>query len=133
MSIREYELGNAELEVLSVLWDHGAQPVRQVMNHLHRSGRRVAYTTVQTLLTRLEQKGFVASDKSDLAYVFRAKLSRERVRRSRLKTLVRELYAGEPAALALHLIRSQRLSPGEIAELHQLIEELDSGDQASQS
>ena len=132
MSSREYELGTAELEVLTVLWDRGALPVRQVMNHLHRGGRRVAYTTVQTLLTRLEQKGFVASDKSDLAHVFRAKLSRERVRRSRLKTLVRQLYDGEPAALALHLIRSERLGPEEVAELHKLIEQLDSDDKPSE-
>ncbi len=128
MSSRKYELGTAELEVLSVLWEQGPLPVRQVMNHLHDQGRRVAYTTVQTLLTRLEQKGFVASDKSDLAYVFKARLSREKVRRSRLKTLVRELYDGAPAALALHLIQSERLSQEEIAELHRLIEELASSD-----
>ena len=128
MSSRKYELGTAELEVLSVLWEQGPLPVRQVMNHLHDQGRRVAYTTVQTLLTRLEQKGFVASDKSDLAYVFKARLSREKVRRSRLKTLVRELYDGAPAALALHLIQSERLSPEEIAEQHRLIEELASSD-----
>jgi predicted transcriptional regulator len=127
MAKRQYDLGAAELDVLTVLWEQGPLPVRQVMNHLHRGGRRVAYTTVQTLLTRLEQKGYVQSDRSDLAYVFRAKLSQERVRKSRLKSLVRDLYDGTPAALALHLIQSERFSPEEIAELRKLIDRLDPG------
>ncbi|MHC4092897.1 MAG: BlaI/MecI/CopY family transcriptional regulator, partial [Planctomycetota bacterium] len=59
-----YDLGSAELEILKTLWEEGPVTVRSVMNALHRRGRRVAYTTVQTTLTRLEQKGCVKSDKS---------------------------------------------------------------------
>ena len=88
MAERQYDLGDAELGALKTLWDHGPATVREVLSHLHDSGRRVAYTTVQTLLTRLEQKGYVTSNKSELAYVYRAKLTRDRVTRSRLKTLV---------------------------------------------
>ena len=68
MGQRDFDLGDAELEVLAVLWDEGPTAVRQVMNRLHEQGRRVAYTTVLTVLTRLEQKGLVRSDKSDMAY-----------------------------------------------------------------
>ncbi|MHC4711323.1 MAG: BlaI/MecI/CopY family transcriptional regulator, partial [Planctomycetota bacterium] len=71
MAPRESDLGTAELEVLKALWDHGPATVRQVMNHLHQLSRQVAYTTVLTFLTRLEQKGYVKSDKSDVAYVYR--------------------------------------------------------------
>ncbi len=125
MSQRQYELGSAELEVLKVLWDAGPSTVRDVLNHLHDRGRQVAYTTVQTLLTRLEQKGCVRSDKSDLAHVFRAKVTRNRVTRSRLKTLVNQLYDGAAGPLVLHLVRHERLTPDEIDELHRLIDELD--------
>ena len=62
MTDRQYDLGVAELEVLKALWDEGPSTVRQVMERLHRIGRRVAYTTVLTFLSRLEQKGFVRSD-----------------------------------------------------------------------
>ena len=96
MTQREYELGDAEFDVLKVLWDSGPGTVREVMTELHERGRRVAYTTVQTLLSRLEQKGFVTSNKSELAFVFRAKLTKEKVRRSRLQWLVRHLYDGAP-------------------------------------
>ncbi len=126
MAERQYELGDAELQVLKVLWEHGPAPVRDVMTHLHEQGRRVAYTTVQTLLTRLEQKRYVTSDKSEFAFVYRAKLTRDRVTRSRLRTLVTQLYDGAAGPLVLQLVRSQQLTSGEIDELHKLIDRLDS-------
>ncbi|MCH7720233.1 MAG: BlaI/MecI/CopY family transcriptional regulator [Planctomycetes bacterium] len=125
MAEREYDLGSAELEVLRVLWDEGAATVREVMNILHHQGRQVAYTTVLTFLTRLEQKGFVASDKTDVAYIYKPKLSRDRVRKSRLRNLVRQLYDGAPGPLVLQLVRQGKLSGSEIAELQALIERLD--------
>jgi predicted transcriptional regulator len=128
MNQRQYELGSAELEVLKVLWDAGPSTVRDVLNHLHAHGRQIAYTTVQTLLTRLEQKGCVRSDKSDLAHVFRARVTRNRVTRSRLKTLVNQLYDGAAGPLVLHLVRHERLTPDELEELHRLIAELDTQD-----
>jgi len=120
------DLGTAELEVLKALWDDGPGTVREVLNRLHDQGRRVAYTTVQTFLTRLEQKGYVVSDKSELAHVFRAKVSRERVSRSRLKSLLEQLYDGAAGPLVLQLVRTQRLSREDLAELQRLIGKLDS-------
>lgn len=125
MGKNDYELGAAEFEVLRILWDQGAQPVREVMNHLHAMNRRVAYTTVQTLLIRLEQKGFVTSNKRGLAHVFRAKLTRDRVRKSRLKAMVDQLYDGAAGALVLQLVRNEKLSSNELSELASLIENLD--------
>ncbi len=125
MPERHYDLGTAELEVLKVLWEHGRCTVRQVLACLHEAGRHVKYTTALTFLTRLEQKGYVASDKRGLAYVYRATLTRERVTRSRLKTLVQQLYDGAAAPMVLQLMRTQSFSPDEIAALHALIDELD--------
>jgi len=125
MPPREYDLGSAEFEVLKALWDQNPAPVRTVMNTLHTRGRKVAYTTVQTMLTRLEQKGFVTSDKSGLAYAYRPTVTRERFSRSRLKSLLNQLYDGAAGPLVLQLIKTQRLKPDEIEELHQLIERLD--------
>lgn len=126
MADRQYDLGKAELEVLKTLWDHGPTTVREVLLHLHEHGRRVAYTTVQTLLTRLEQKGYATSNKSELAYVYRARLTRDRVTRSRLKTLVHQLYDGAAGPLVLQLIRTEQFTTKEIEELQRLIDGLDS-------
>lgn len=123
---RQYELGDAELEVLRALWELRSATVRQVLDHLRGHGRNVAYTTVQTFLTRLEQKGVAKSDRSDLAYVYRATVSRERVSRSRLRSLLTQLYDGAAGPLVLQLVRSETLTPDELGELQKLIDRLDS-------
>ncbi len=125
MTDRLGELGTAELEVLKTLWDNGPCTVRDVLNHLQERGRRVAYTTVLTFLTRLEQKGFVGSNKSGLAYVYRAKVSRERVSRSRIRSLVSELYDGAAGALVLQLMQNEKLTAEEIDELQKLLDRLE--------
>lgn len=125
MAPREADLGTAELEVLKTLWDHGPSTVREVMNRLHERGRQVAYTTVLTFLTRLEQKGFVGSDRSAVAYVYRPRVTREKVSRSRLRSLLEDLYDGAAAPLVLQLVRDERFTPEEIIELQQLIDSLD--------
>jgi BlaI family penicillinase repressor len=126
MGRREYSLGKGELEVLRALWDQGPASVRDVMNYLHERGRKVAYTTVQTVLGRLEQKGVVQSDRAGLAYVYRARVSRARFSRSRLTSLLDQLYDGAAGQLVLQLIRTKRLTTEEIEELRKLIERLDS-------
>jgi predicted transcriptional regulator len=121
----ETDLGDAELEVLKALWELGQAPVREVMNHLHEAGRRVAYTTVLTVLTRLEQKGFVASDKSGVAYVYRPKVSRAKVTRSRLRSLIEQLYDGSAGPLVLQLVQQEKLSVEEIEALQRLVDGID--------
>ena len=122
---REYELGEAELVVLRVLWEGGAQTVREVMTRLHERGRKAAYTTVLTFLTRLEQKGYVSSNKEDTAYVYRSKVTRESVTRSRVRALMEQLYDGAAGPMVLQLIENERLSSDEIAKLRKLIDDLD--------
>ena len=126
MPPREADLGEAELEVLKALWDEAPLTVREVMNLLHEQGRKVAYTTVLTFLTRLEQKGFVKSDKSELAYVYTPVISREGVAKSRLKSFLSQLYDGAAGPLVLQLMRDEKFSSDEIAELQKLIDRLDS-------
>ena len=119
------DLPAAELEVLKALWDRGPVTVRQVMNHLHKRNRKIAYTTVLTFLTRLEQRGLVSSDKSGLAYVYSAKVTRERVMKSRLRSFLEDVYDGAAAPLVLQLVREEKLSRKDIEELQKLIDELD--------
>ena len=126
MSEGEYKLGSTEQEVLQALWGVGQGNVRQVLNEMHARGRNLAYTTVQTMLTRLEHKGFVESDKSGMAYVYRAAVDREEVMRSRVRSVVEQFFDGAAAPLVLQLIQTEKFSADEISELHKLIDKLDS-------
>ena len=131
MAPRENDLGTAELEVLKALWDHGPATVRQMLNHLHDQGRQLAYTTVLTFLSRLEQKRFVKSDKSDQAYVYRPIVSRQKVTATRLRSVIEQLYDGAAAPMVLQLMREENFSSDEIAELQNLIDQLDAQRQRS--
>lgn len=122
---KDHDLSDAELAVLRVLWDHGPLTVREVMQHLHERGRRVAYTTVMTFLSRLEQKGVLTSDKGDVAYVYRPRVTREHVTQSRLRAVLDELFDGAAGPAVLHLVENQRLTPEERARLRALIDSLD--------
>lgn len=127
MGKRDYELGEAELAVLRTLWDGGPQTVRDVMARLHERGRKVAYTTVLTFLSRLEQKGYVASDKREQAYIYRAKVTRDSVTRSRVRSLLDQLYDGAAGPMVLQLIENERLSSDDINRLRVMIDDLDAG------
>jgi BlaI family penicillinase repressor len=119
------ELGEAELQVLRILWDRGPCTVRDVLEALHDSGRKVAYTTVLTTLTRLEQKKCASSNKSGMAYVYRANVSRDRIVQSRVGSLVQQLFDGAPGSLVAPLLESGRFTPEELAQFRELIDRLD--------
>ena len=78
-----------------------------------------------TVLTRLEQKGVVKSDKSGMAYVYRPILTRANVTKSRLRSLIEQLYDGAAGPLVLQLMREKKFSADEIAELQKLIDQVD--------
>ena len=115
-------MSNAEREVLKTLWEHGPGTVREINECLEHAGQQWAYSTVITLLGRLERKGYVTSDKSGLAHVFRAAVSRDEVVQERLTDLAEELCHGDPAPLVLALVQGHRFTPQEIAEFRKLID-----------
>lgn len=125
MPAKPPDLPPAELEVLKVLWDQSPISVRDVMNRLAERGRRLAYTTVMTFLERLEQKRCVRSRKEGAARLWEPAITRDRVERSRLGTLLDEMYDGAAAPLVLRLVAEDRLTPDEISELQALIDGLD--------
>jgi BlaI family penicillinase repressor len=118
-------LSETELDVLKVLWELGSGTVREINEVLQRRKRQWAYTTVLTLLTRLQAKGYVDSDKSELAHVFRPSVSREKLLRQRLSRLADDLCEGTTAPLVHALVKGRRFSPQEIKGLRQLLQELD--------
>ena len=121
MAKRAPTIPDSELDVLRVLWDRGRGTVREILETLKDAGRQWSYATVATLLDRLEQKGLVASDRRDLAFVYSPKISAEEVRRKRLGNLVEKLYEGEPGLLVLHLLQSHQLAPEHAEQVRSLL------------
>jgi predicted transcriptional regulator len=117
-------VSDAEREVLLVLWEHPRLAVREIAEKLAESGASWQRTTVLTLLSRLEKKGYIASDRSGHAYVYRAVVSRDELVHQRMQELANELCDGRPAPLLLAFAERQKFTAEEIAELQRLVEEL---------
>lgn len=124
MGERQPAVSEAEGEVLKVLWEEGPGTVRAVHAELTRRGRAWAYTTVQTLLGRLEGKGYVRCDRSGAAHVFEAAVSRDGLLGERLRGLADQFCDGTTSPLLLALVEGG-LTPEEIQDLRRLIDELD--------
>ncbi len=124
MAKRPPTIPDSELDVLKVLWDKGQATVREALETLRGAGRQWSYATVATLLDRLESKGLVTSDRSDLAFVYRPAISSQEVQQRRLTSLVDKLYQGEPGLLVLHLLKSHPLDPGQAKEVRAVLDEM---------
>src|SRR3954469_6111761 len=124
MAKRLPTIPDSDLDALKVLWDRGQATVREALETLRAAGREWSYATVATLLDRLESKGLVTSDRSDLAFVYKPAISSQEVRQRRLSSLVDKLYQGEPGLLVLHLLKSHPLDPGQAKEVRAMLEEM---------
>lgn len=122
MGIIGPSVSDAELDVLKALWEHGPGTVRDVDAVLQR---RWAYNTVLTLLTRLREKGYVASEKQGVAHVFRAVVSRENLLRDRLTELADRVCDGTASPLMHALVKGRPFSPEEIEQFRRLLDELE--------
>jgi len=104
------DLAPLELECLSVLWPMGEGTVRDIHRVLAASRPR-AYTTVMTIMDRLEQKGIVARRKVGKAFRYQARLSAEEARLKAVEKIVEGFFDGSPAALAAHLSSLGGIAP----------------------
>lgn len=114
-------LANAELALMEVLWDHPAQTARTLRERLYPDAERAQHGTVQRLLQRLEDKGFLVRDRGHGAHQFSAALSREQYAAGQLETLADKLTGGSLAPLLTHLIESDRISEDELLRLRGIL------------
>src|SRR5262245_28164945 len=117
MARRRTRLSVGELEVLDVLWRHG--PVTLAAAH-QNFGREIGYTTVQTRLNRLVEKGIVKRSE-DRPAQYRAAVAPESVTAGHLDLLLERVSGGRVVPLVAQLVADRSLTPVEIAELKSLI------------
>jgi predicted transcriptional regulator len=125
MSTHHRSVTDTELEILKALWELGEGTVREVLDKLGPQGRGWAYTTAQTLLNRLEEKGCVASKKRGRAFVFRPVFTRDELLGRSLDDLASRVCDGKAMPLLLNLVQSPRFSRREQRRFKQLLDELE--------
>ena len=124
MATQRPAISDTELEVLKVLWDRSEGTVREILEEL-KPQKRWAYTTVQTLLNRLQTKGYVGSDRGGSAHVYRPAVSRDQLLQLRLNDLSRKLCEGTASPLVMALVEGVRFTPEEIDQFRKLLNQLE--------
>ena len=108
-----------QLAVMRVLWSHDEASVADVQRSM--TGRRLAPTTVATLLVRLEQRGLVSHRAEGRQYLYRTRVSPSDVRETATRELLRSLFDGDVTAFVSHLLDSRTLTREEVADLQRLV------------
>jgi predicted transcriptional regulator len=104
---------------MQVLWDQGPATVAEVRERL---AAPLAYTTVLTVLRKLEAKGYVARDEVGRAHRYRPAVDRDVARTSALRALARKLFNGSAAVLLTHAVQDHALSEADLARIRRLID-----------
>jgi len=111
----------AETEILRLIWQLERATVQGVCDHLPPD-RKIAYATVQTLLRRLEKKGYVKHDLEGKAHVFFPAAKREDVIKRSVNDFLNRLFGGDPIPLMHYLAEHGKISAEDVEELKGLID-----------
>jgi len=104
---------------MQVLWSRDEASVTDVQRAI--TGRRLALTTVATMLVRLEQRGLVSHRVDGRQFMYRSRVSPADVRESVTRELLRNLFDGDVTAFVTQLLNSRELTREEVADLQRLV------------
>jgi BlaI family transcriptional regulator, penicillinase repressor len=122
----ESKLTPGQLEIMSLFWEHGELGVAQVWKLL--SGRRrVARNTVQTMLARLVDRGWLQARASGNAFYFRAARARKSTLRGMVAQLLDTAFSGSASRMVMTLLEARRLTPDEARHIRALIDKAQEG------
>ena len=105
---------------MKVIWEQGPVTVRQVYETM-LGQRRVAYTTVMTMMNILEQKGYLKKRRQDRAFVYRPAQPRKRVIGSMVREFVDRVFNGSAEPLLVHLVEDLHLTESDLEEVRRMI------------
>ena len=121
---------DAELAILRVLWMRGRSTVREVFDALGGEG---AYTTVLKLLQIMTDKGLVRRDDTERTHVYEAAYSEDQTQKQIVSDLLDRVFDGSAAKLVLQALAAGTTTPGELAEIRQLLDRHRQGTASSRS
>ena len=111
-----------ELEIMHVVWGRPSVTVRDVYEELLQR-RKIAYTTVMTMMGILERKGYLRKRRGEKAYLYRPAQPMSRVLGSMVNDFVDRVFKGSAKPLLVHLVENDHLSEEELAEIAHLMKE----------
>jgi BlaI family transcriptional regulator, penicillinase repressor len=113
-------LTEQELEIMKIVWSRDVSTVRDVYEALLER-RKIAYTTVMTMMKILEQKRYLKKTLQDRAYVYRPSKPKQQVIRGMVREFVDRVFNGAAEPLLAHLVDDERLSRHDLEEITRMI------------
>jgi predicted transcriptional regulator len=116
-------LSNLEMQIMEAVWEHGPSSIRDIIERLPAK-KRPAYTTVQTMVVRLEaKKALKRARKVATAHIFEAVIPRDAARRRLIDDFL-AVFGGEPRPIMAHLVEAGKLTLDDVQEAEKHIRAL---------
>jgi BlaI family penicillinase repressor len=115
-------LTKQELEIMKIVWRLGNATVRDVYETL-LGQRKIAYTTVMTMMKILEKKRYLRKRVKDRVYVYQPARPKDQVIKSMVQEFVNRVFNGSAEPLLVHLVKDRHLSEKELRAITRMIEE----------
>ncbi len=119
---KTHRLGDLQLQIMQVLWQRGECGVSDVFTDISKE-RALAYTTIATMLRKMEARGLVAHRVDGRAFIYRAAIDAHTVTSSNSEHLINRFFEGSLADLVSHLLDTREVSRAELAKIEKLIAE----------
>jgi len=113
-------LTGQELEIMKVVWRLETATVRQVYEELLKQ-RRIAYTSVMTIMNILEKKGHLTRRQEDRAYVYVPAKPQKQVIGSMVREFIQRVFNGSAEPLLVHLVEDEKLTEQDVEEIRRSI------------
>lgn len=126
------DLSDLQLAIMRVLWDRGEASAAQVQQSLDRT-RRLAITTVSTLLIRLEKKGVISHRSEGRTFVYRPRVTELEMRRRTISSVIRTLFRGNPSEVVGQILSERDVSEEDLARMKKLIQDAKVADRKKKS
>jgi predicted transcriptional regulator len=118
-------LSPSETEILRLVWQLDSPTVQQVCDALPQK-RTITYATVQTMLRRLEKKGYLRHESRGKAYVFIPAVRKDQVLGSAVRSFIYKLFGGDAVPLVQYLAENKHITTEDVEQLKTLLNNSDS-------
>lgn len=116
----QYRLTQVELELMEILWSLGKGTVHEVMAELP-ANRKLAYTSVSTMLRILQKKNIVTAKKTGRQHIYQPRLNKKTFDNHSIKTVVKQVFSGQSAQMVAYLVDKSPLSVDDINAIQELL------------
>jgi BlaI family transcriptional regulator, penicillinase repressor len=111
-----------ELEIMKLVWHRERATVRDIYEALLKR-RKIAYTTVMTMMKTLETKGYLKKRRQDRAFMYRPTQAKNQVIGGMIREFIDRVFNGSTEPLLVHLVKTRHIREKELQKLARMIEE----------